>query len=241
MPGLPSSIRGPALRRADPVRWRAAFFLKVIACRLKKRRTAASEVFNSRPANSRCTVASSVRSGSAVIKSSSQAACGSNGERLLPPLGRGLTLPVWPWSSAQRTADAALTLNRFAACRRETPAKISETTRDRRSSECGTVPMLASESETTWTHAHIISGSHPSITFDSTQLPDALSPLQSRPQCGAGLLRDLRAGIPAERHRDHASHALLLAARLRFFRAVFVGRVFLTRSVIRFATSPLAP
>jgi hypothetical protein len=30
----------------------------------------------------------------AEIKSSSHAACGSNGERLLPPLGRGLTLPV---------------------------------------------------------------------------------------------------------------------------------------------------
>jgi signal transduction histidine kinase len=29
---------------------------------------------------------------------SSQAACGSNGERLLPPLGRGPTPPVWLWS-----------------------------------------------------------------------------------------------------------------------------------------------
>lgn len=150
------------LRALGRVRWLA-------------RRTAASEVFNSGPANSRCTIASSVRSGSAVIKSSSQAACGSSGERLLPPLGRGLTLPVWSWSSARRTAEAALTWNRFAACLREVPAKISETTRDRRSSECGIVPMSAFESETTWTHAKPLSGSHPSITFDSTQLPDALA------------------------------------------------------------------
>ena len=41
-----------------------------------------------------------------------------------------------------------------------------------------------------------------------------LSPIQSRPQCGARLHRDLCAGIPAERHRDYAAHELLLAARL---------------------------
>ena len=41
-----------------------------------------------------------------------------------------------------------------------------------------------------------------------------LSPVLSRPQCGAGLQRNLRAGIPAERHGDRASHELLLAPRL---------------------------
>jgi hypothetical protein len=65
-------------------------------------------------------------------------------------------------------------LNRLAACRREDPAKISSTTRDRRSSECVDVPISAPESETLWTHAKRADGSHPSITFDSTQLPDAL-------------------------------------------------------------------
>src|ERR1019366_6725668 len=35
-------------------------------------------------------------------------------------------------------------------------------------------PCPASESETTWTHVKRLAGSHPSITFDSTQLPDAL-------------------------------------------------------------------
>ena len=41
-----------------------------------------------------------------------------------------------------------------------------------------------------------------------------LSALQSRPQRGARLHRDLCAGIPAERHGDHPAHELLLAARL---------------------------
>src|ERR1019366_1558060 len=35
-------------------------------------------------------------------------------------------------------------------------------------------PCPASESETTWTHVKRLAGSHPSITFDSTQLSDAL-------------------------------------------------------------------
>jgi hypothetical protein len=41
-----------------------------------------------------------------------------------------------------------------------------------------------------------------------------LSALLSRPQCRARLQRDLRAGIPAERHRDRAAHELLLAPGL---------------------------
>ena len=41
-----------------------------------------------------------------------------------------------------------------------------------------------------------------------------LSPVLSRPQCGAGLQRNLRAGIPAERHGDRTAHELLLAPRL---------------------------
>src|ERR1019366_1919577 len=35
-------------------------------------------------------------------------------------------------------------------------------------------PCPASESETTWTHVKRLAGSHPSITFDSTQLSDSL-------------------------------------------------------------------
>ena len=41
-----------------------------------------------------------------------------------------------------------------------------------------------------------------------------LSALQPRPQRRARLHRDLRAGVPAERHGDHPAHELLLAARL---------------------------
>ena len=41
-----------------------------------------------------------------------------------------------------------------------------------------------------------------------------LSPLQPRPERGAGLLGDLCKGIPAERHGDYSAHELLLAARL---------------------------
>ena len=44
--------------------------------------------------------------------------------------------------------------------------------------------------------------------------PTASIPLLSGPQCGARLHRDLRAGIPAERHGDHAPDELLLASRL---------------------------
>src|SRR5664280_538135 len=36
-------------------------------------------------------------------------------------------------------------------------------------------PCPASESETTWTHVKRLAGSHPSITFDSTQLSDAVA------------------------------------------------------------------
>src|ERR1019366_1340193 len=87
-------------------------------------------------------------------------------------LGRGPTPPVWLRNKAQRTAEAALTLNRSAACRREAPAKISATTRDRRSSECAAVPMSSLR-----IRDHMDSRQaprYPSITFDSTQLPDAL-------------------------------------------------------------------
>jgi hypothetical protein len=41
-----------------------------------------------------------------------------------------------------------------------------------------------------------------------------LSPLQPGPERGARVQRHLRAGIPAKRHRNHAAHALLLAAGL---------------------------
>jgi len=41
-----------------------------------------------------------------------------------------------------------------------------------------------------------------------------LSALQSRPERGARLLSGVCAGVPAERHRDHAPYELLLAPRL---------------------------
>jgi hypothetical protein len=89
--------------------------LKLIAWRLKKRRTDISEVFRPRPASIRRTIVSRVRSGSVAISPNSQAACGSKGERLLPPRGRGLTLPVSPFSATHRIADAIPTWNRSAA------------------------------------------------------------------------------------------------------------------------------
>ena len=55
-----------------------------------------------------------------------------------------------------------------------------------------------------------------------------LPPLQSRPQCGTRMHRDLCAGIPAERHRDHAAHELLLAARLVMKR--WIGAAIVTGS-----------
>ena len=50
-----------------------------------------------------------------------------------------------------------------------------------------------------------------------------LSALFSGPQCGAGMHGDLRAGIPAERYGDCASHELLLAPRLERFRFDRIG------------------
>jgi hypothetical protein len=78
--------------------------------RLKKRRIEPSVVCNPSVCNTRCAISTKVRSGSLVLSSSSQAPCGSNGERLLPPRGLGLTLPVVSFRSVQRTADEALTL-----------------------------------------------------------------------------------------------------------------------------------
>ena len=65
-----------------------------------------------------------------------------------------------------------------------------------------------------------------------------LSALQSRPQCGARLHRDLCAGIPAERHGDHAAHELLLAARLVM--KTWIGAAIVTVAVALAAGSPIA-
>jgi hypothetical protein len=42
-----------------------------------------------------------------------------------------------------------------------------------------------------------------------------LSQVFPRPKCGAGVQRNLRAGVPAERHGDRPPHELLLAPRLK--------------------------
>jgi hypothetical protein len=109
--------------------------LKLTPCRLKKRSTELSVIETPRSCQSRCTISAKVRSGCWAIKSSSHAACGSSGERLLRSGRRGLTLPVSPCNSTHRIEDDALTANRFAADRREQPCATAATTRVRRSSE----------------------------------------------------------------------------------------------------------
>lgn len=135
-----SSLAAPQPHRADPARRRAEFFLKVTACRLKNRSTELSVVRTPRSA-SRSTISARVRSGSCSTSSNSHAACGANGDRLLRPLGRRLTLPVCACNPTHRIDDDALTANRLAAARREHPSATAATTRTRRSSEYGCRPM----------------------------------------------------------------------------------------------------
>jgi hypothetical protein len=111
-------------------------------CRWKNRRSEPSVVASPCASATRATISSKVRSGSTATSARSQSACGSNGERLRPPRGNGLTLPVSACRLAQRTAEDTPTRNRAAAARRELPPDTSATTRVRRSSEC--VPMPAS-------------------------------------------------------------------------------------------------
>jgi hypothetical protein len=66
-------------------------------------------VFTASSAASRWTICSKVRSGSRSTSASSQAACGSSGERLRPPAGRRSTRPVSSTCFTQRTAVAGLT------------------------------------------------------------------------------------------------------------------------------------
>jgi hypothetical protein len=110
-------------------------FLRLMPCRWKNRRSALAEVFTPTASARRRSISARVRSASSAFSAKSHAAWASSGERLWPPRGRGRTLPVASCNSAQRIADDGLTLNRAAACRRDTPAATSATTRARRSSE----------------------------------------------------------------------------------------------------------
>ena len=121
--------------------------MKLILWRPKNRRIEASELATPGPAKTRSTISCRVRSGSATSSASSQSACGSSGERLLPPRALGLTPPVWACNRVHRIAEETLTLKRAAACRREAPDKTSPTTRARRSSECADVPITNPKSE----------------------------------------------------------------------------------------------
>jgi hypothetical protein len=112
-----------------------SFFLKLTPCRSKNRSTELSVVRTPRSCNSRCTISAKVKSGSLVTNANNHHACGSSGERLLPPRRRGRTLPVSSCNSTHRIDDDALTANRFAAARREQPSATAVTTRARRSSE----------------------------------------------------------------------------------------------------------
>jgi hypothetical protein len=182
---MKTSAFGSRLAWAAFQRWRASatsglacsdacrVFLKVILWRVKNRWIERSDVSTPSPLAIRALKVSRVRSVSFATNASSQAACGSSGERLLPPRLRGLTPPVRAWSRVHRTADAALTLNRSAALRRDKPAATSPTTLARRSSERA-LPMFASESEASGTHVKAAGGIPPAITFDSSQKPYAL-------------------------------------------------------------------
>src|SRR5664279_6254374 len=80
-------------------------------------------------------MSSSVRSGSAAIRSSSHCSCLFSGERQWPVPGLASTLPVVVQRSIQRIAVEAPTLSRRAASRALSPASTIETTRSRRSFE----------------------------------------------------------------------------------------------------------
>ena len=111
-------------------------------CCLKNRRSDLSVVASPCASATRAANSSRVRSGSAATSASSQSVCGAKGERLRPPRGVGLTLPVSACRLAQRIAEDTPTRNRSAEDRRDLPPWTSATTRVRRSSEC--VPMPAS-------------------------------------------------------------------------------------------------
>jgi hypothetical protein len=96
---------------------------------LKKRSSELSVVRTPRSCNSRRTISAKVKSASLPTTSNNHDACGSNGERLLAPRRRGLTLPVWSCNSTHRMAEDALTANRSAAARREQPSATAVTTR----------------------------------------------------------------------------------------------------------------
>ena len=80
-------------------------------------------------------MSSSVRSGSAEIRSSNHCSCLFSGERLWPVPGLASTLPVVVQRSIHRIAVEAPTLRRRAASRALSPSSTIETTRSRRSFE----------------------------------------------------------------------------------------------------------
>ncbi len=104
---------------------------------------AQSVVRTPRCCHSRSTISARVRSDSCSTSSNNHAACGSSGERLLPPRRCGLTLPVSSCKLTHRIDEDSLTANRLAAARREHPSATAATTRLRRSSEYGCRPMAS--------------------------------------------------------------------------------------------------
>jgi hypothetical protein len=99
-------------------------------------------VFTASSVARRWAICSRVRSGSPPTSASSQAACGSSGERLRPPAGLRSTCPVSSTCFTQRTAVAGLTRTWRPASRREAPASNCETINARTSSEYGLRPDI---------------------------------------------------------------------------------------------------
>jgi hypothetical protein len=100
--GSASPILSPRAPRVLSAAFRRSVFLKLIRCRVKNRRTDRSVVTNPTPARIRRSSCRNVRSGSCATSFNRQSLCGSSGERLLPPRGRGLTFPVASCRSTQR-------------------------------------------------------------------------------------------------------------------------------------------
>jgi hypothetical protein len=188
-------------------------------CRWKNRRSEPSVVASPCASATRATISSKVRSGSTATSARSQSACGSNGERLRPPRGNGLTLPVSACRLAQRTAEDTPTRNRAAAARRELPPDTSATTRVRRSSEC--VPMPTSRPKTASRQTSAPKARWGNVTFDSPQPSAALGANQQGLGFDTGFMRPVYAWyrrVP-EAHRALGTSAFHLVKKQTQHRA----------------------
>ena len=127
-------------RPGGPARWRARFFLNVMAWRSRNRQTTLCA--NRSPCRRSRWLAISASVMSRVAATSpriSSAWASIRSERLSPPCGRGALLPVSRHRRTHFTAVDAATPNRSAAARRLIPAATASISRSRRSLDRGFV------------------------------------------------------------------------------------------------------